>query len=343
MIVKPLLKLYREIRFRKIEKRVDSLLISNRLLQNRRSLLCSFFIMSNELLRRVGNLTAPDNPIFHNPLLTSLTLGKALTIILKYGKYSNSNNDLYIYKTKDDFEYINSKLIQDFDALFAFYTNSLFYYQFEIHSKLYSRGYSDIRVNKNAIDFFQTADGIFQITALEEMVLKPMRFHLIEARYNALVSSYSDDQKVNSIINSLSKWTKIYFPFIDHDVLSRDLFTRSVFLAKAYLNTLQDINIDWAFPNYSLSDAREFWLYIQSKCSLLHALDILFCQHPKYPLFYVQKSGDWIEELSEGTGLPKAPITAILNDMSFDVQNPNLGIQVQPFIEISREIGRAHV
>jgi hypothetical protein len=68
----------------------------------------------------------------------------------------------------------------------------------------------------------------------------------------------------------------------------------------------------------------------------LFALDRLYSHFGEYPIFYVQTTDEWINEISEGTSLASKIVNSILKDMTFDTKNPNLGIQIQPFIEITK-------
>ena len=140
------------------------------------------------------------------------------------------------------------------------------------------------------------------------------------------------------ISNILHKWFRktLFFP--------KRLTIPIEWIAGTYTNTsakllaYSDIPIDWNFGLYTINEYRALWLGLLIKSSLvLDWFDKNISQYIRYPLLFIQKRTHWVQELSELTNLNKSKISDMLNDLTFNHKEKNLGAMIQPFVPIFKK------
>jgi len=62
-------------------------------------------------------------------------------------------------------------------------------------------------------------------------------------------------------------------------------------------------------------------------------MDIYYSQHV-FPLIYMQKESEWIQEIAEGAQIKTEKVEALVKDFTYNPNLKNIGVRIQPFVPI---------
>lgn len=326
----------KEKKFREIERHIDEKIGNHPFFNCDRNEVVLFLLKSYEMIRRGENLLFLENikqtktPNIN--ILFSMFLDRAMFLVFKRCRQKKKieSEDPYV-----DEILISEDLLKDRSFIFTIIS----YIFFERGCKMYSRKLFDVSLKKNSIKFIPKHEEYFRHYISEQRAIEELEKKTTASAFSIfnIISEQSTlVQNTKEILNFWLHRTN-FFPsgfYIDAR-LAHILIAGSIGKINAWNRT---IKFNWGFGKYCLEDLRKLWIYLDCKCSLpIYYLDQILSKSIHYPLFFIQKRKDWIDELSQGSQLSKSIVNNLIGDLTFNPNLENLGVRLQPFVPINSD------